>query len=77
MNCKPGDLALIVRAQANPAWLGRIVIVVRAFDPETWVTDPMPPGFDCVFDRALRPIRDNDGIDETMTWAPKRKGIAA
>ena len=30
MNCKPGDLAIVVRAQATPEMLGRIVTVVRA-----------------------------------------------
>lgn len=30
MNCKPGDLAIVVRAQAAPEMLGRIVTVVRA-----------------------------------------------
>lgn len=33
-------------------------------------------GFDAVFsDSALRPIRDNDGQDETLTWAGKPKEV--
>lgn len=30
MNCKPGDLAIVVRVRATPEMLGRIVTVVRA-----------------------------------------------
>ena len=30
MNCKPGDLAIVVRARNTPEMLGRIVTVVRA-----------------------------------------------
>lgn len=33
-------------------------------------------GFDAVFsDSALRPIRDSDGQDETLTWAGKPKEV--
>ena len=40
MNCKPGDLALVVRARATPEMLGRIVTVVRAPVPgEIFKTD--------------------------------------
>ena len=30
MNCKPGDLAIVIRAGQTPQMLGRIVTVVRA-----------------------------------------------
>lgn len=30
MNCKPGDLAVVVRARFTPAMLGHYVVVVRA-----------------------------------------------
>ena len=40
MNCKPGDLALVVRARATPEMLGRIVTVVRLATPgERFKTD--------------------------------------
>lgn len=69
MNCKPGDLAVIIRARKKPEWLGRVVEVIRPFDSESWVTDPMPSEFVSVMDCALRPIRDSDGEDETLIWA--------
>lgn len=80
--CRPGDLAVYVGRDVD--FLGRTMTVVRE-DPEAfrhtgcvaWVVDPpMPskrwPGMfaDGVFDSALRPLRDNDGQDETLTWAP-------
>ena len=40
MNCKPGDLAIVVRARNTPEMLGRIVTVVRAPVPgEIFKTD--------------------------------------
>ena len=50
-----------------------------------WVIEPRLPGWNGqtrnVFtpDDFLRPIRDNDGQDETLTWAglPKKKGVEA
>lgn len=40
MNCKPGDLAIVVRARHTPEMLGRIVTVIReAQDGERFRTD--------------------------------------
>ena len=40
MNCKPGDLAIVIRARKTPEMLGRIVTVVRASVPgEIFKTD--------------------------------------
>ena len=40
MNCKPGDLAIVVRARHTPEMLGRIVTVVRSPVPgELFKTD--------------------------------------
>ena len=96
MNCKPGDLAVIVRAD-NPSNLGRIVRCVRLADDtggtygpsgefagnQCWWIDASIVSFDknavvriCP-DYFLRPIRDNDGTDETLTWASKPQGVAA
>ena len=52
---------------------------------DCWVTEPRLPGWkgtakDCYTpDDFLRPIRDNDGQDETLTWArlPKKEGVKA
>lgn len=40
MNCKPGDLAIVVRAHQTPKMLGRIITVVRLVVPgERFKTD--------------------------------------
>lgn len=52
---------------------------------DCWIVEPRPPGWrgrthDAFTpDDFLRPIRDNDGQDETLTWAglPKKKGVEA
>lgn len=86
MNCKPGDLAVVVRCRANPAWVGHVLRVVRLHpidgvphwvcEPDTYVhpTDGMLLAW---MDRDLRSIRDNDGTDETLTWAPKPEKVEA
>lgn len=93
MNCKPGDLAVIVRSgqQMN---IGRFVRVLRPFAgrPESWwVTSDSelhgaysswPPGAEVgQYDSHLRPIRDpgDDAKDETLSWlpVPNREGVEA
>jgi hypothetical protein len=86
MNCKPGDLAVVVAAD-NPENIGRIVLVLgQAHRPGTWVIRYHGhPGVTAVgpcwepwtYDYELRPIRDNDGEDETLTWAGKPEGVPA
>lgn len=52
---------------------------------DCWITEPQLPAWSGqtrnVFtpDDFLRPIRDNDGQDETLTWAglPTKKGVKA
>ena len=84
MNCKPGDLAVIVRSSAGNE--GRMVQCLRLatsqeleeanFAPlPTWVLDqPLPTVLGAVVhmarDEALRPIRDpgDDATDETLLW---------
>ena len=39
--------------------------------------DLTPVPWHMVEDKFLRPIRDNDGEDETLTWAGKPEGVAA
>lgn len=93
MNCKPGDLAVVVRAEKMPENLGRLVIVERAADEQEFVRNhaghiwivrtaagsPMSAMFSSgrvgqvisrpYSDSALRPIRPNEGEDESLSWA--------
>jgi hypothetical protein len=72
MNCKPGDLAMYVGIDQADA--GKVVRVVGPFTSTSWVVEPPLSPFRGhsgrnVKDAALRPIRDSDGEDETLTWA--------
>jgi hypothetical protein len=87
MNCKPGDLAVVLRSICGNE--GKIVRCVRFVGtkpiqfPEgtrlvgnLWEIDPPLPGFDGLLalyatDGDLKPIRDNDGEDETLSWKEK------
>lgn len=99
LNCRPGDLAVVVGAPYTPEMIGMIVLCDRlAIDGEvvdgsklrkaspnapSWVVhavgNSIPMRTWCgkllhkksrvVGDRYLRPIRDNDQDDETLTWA--------
>ena len=75
MNCKQGDLAVILRSAAGNE--GKIVRCVRSFIGSgewgrgpRWVTDPPVPGTQrkCAYplDAVMRPIRDSDGEDEIL-----------
>jgi hypothetical protein len=79
MNCKPGDLAVIVRTERvdGKKYIGRIVRCLHPILDFGWIVEPNVPGFIGVHDRCLKPIRDNDGDDETLTWAPRRQGVEA
>jgi hypothetical protein len=85
MNCKQGDLAIIVKCEICPEAIGSIVRCVE-FKPghsgrAAWVIDREVHSVKVVngfkfsggwfLDACLRPIRDNDGEDETLTWAGK------
>ena len=105
LNCKPGDLAIIIRPSVSgPQLLGMIVKVLHAAPthnfalPDGYVQMSDRPGYWVVEfprpidvpvqigrivgtrtaryaiapDRALRPIRDNDGEDETLQWVPRK-----
>lgn len=110
MNCKPGDLAIIVGGRYTPQLIGHIVKVIgpytqrsndKPITPEDGVvweicyTDgrlipqaqrykdtKIFSGFALrktrpYLDKFLRPIRDVDGQDETLTWAKKPKKVKA
>lgn len=66
MNCKPGDLAVILRA-LWPENVGRLVTVIRLHIPGVWLTEGHGPGIYCD-DADLLPIRPqpDDAIDEVI-----------
>lgn len=74
MNCKPGDVAMIVSVYTKDAHkhLGEIVECVDWFldfdGNERWNIRARD-GMDTCDDCNMRPIRDNDGEDETLQWA--------
>ncbi|MDI4633310.1 hypothetical protein J7U46_09650 [Pelomonas sp. V22] len=80
MNCKPGDLAVVVRGYPAKN-VGKVVrvsrinpLVSKQYGEPIWDSDDdswMWP------DSTLLPIRDNDGEDETLTWAGKPEAVPA
>lgn len=78
-NCKPGDLAVVVRVTNEDIrpFLGRVLRCVRLSTsrPDCWFTEPELTPRTAVYDGALRPIRDQPGADETLTWADKQCDI--
>lgn len=92
MNCKQGDLAVVVKA-ALPQNVGLIVKVV-SLDPHwkepIWILTEkiartgvslidgsLTSGIDRCRDACLRPIRDSDGADETLSWASVPNKVSA
>ena len=87
LNCKPGDLAVVVRSTAGNE--GKFCTVLRLATASEryqaqflsgepmWVTDVQfmsTWGDFCalMFDAYLSPIHDNDGEDETLQWVPRK-----
>lgn len=86
MNCKQGDLAVIVQAKLDARHLGKLVRCVRIAsewpksDPPAWVIDPpLDSRFTQVYDYVLRPIRPqrNDATDEMIQLLGKPEGVRA
>lgn len=90
MNCKPGDLAVIVRP-SNPQNIGKIVRVIEC-KLTSWIDGSTGYGWSFegpvmfgitgvkatrINDDILRPIRDQPGQDESLTWAPKPEKVTA
>ena len=86
MNCKPGDLAIVVKSIAGNE--GKIVRVLRLhpnppfnfFDGPRWFIDRVlldnaGDPIDHLADVVLRPIRGTELQDETLTWAGKPKEV--
>jgi len=93
MNCKQGDLAIVVRSSAGNE--GKIVTCLRlatieeieqtnlrkdmypywaidqALPTRTYITNRPAGNFSFVPDCVLKPLRDNEGEDETFQWAGK------
>jgi len=73
MNCKPGDMAIIVSAKPkDEKYIGRIVKVTTPFciDSEWYWEyeneELHKAGFTGIWDGHLRPIRDSDKEDEML-----------
>jgi hypothetical protein len=92
MNCRPGDLAVIVRVLTCTENIGGLVRVLEPADAGSWYVEALqslvargehddtkyrlPPGaHGRVSDRNLRPLRDDDGDDETLTWAGRPREL--
>lgn len=91
LNCKPGDLAIVVNSKSSPDCIGLITRVVSYLPDVTgdpaWIVDPPlhdgrlfngleRPG-NWWMDAALRPIRDQDGEDEILRIAGKPQEVKA
>ena len=76
LNCQPGDIAEYVGKDwaAYKKYLGKRFVILSASTPDIdgrhfWLVHPL-------FDEAcgecadvhLRPLRDRDGTDETLSW---------
>lgn len=97
LRCRPGDLAVVVKALSIPEHVGRFVIVERLADSSeyasgyvngaVWAVRSAAGGLlKCWFpsgriayvpvvfcaDAHLRPIRPNEGEDESLSWAKPR-----
>jgi hypothetical protein len=84
MNCKQGDIAIVVRIKPidPPSILGRIVHCVKAArHPLTgehgWEIEPELMDHHHILDSALRPIRNEPGEDESLTWAGRPQEVTA
>ena len=86
MNCKQGDLAIIVRCTLEPSANGKIVRCVSSFVIDGhvgWEIDPFVKVsngyYSSVVDRLLRPIRDpgDDAVDEIVRLVGKPEMVTA
>jgi len=83
MNCKPGDLAIVVKGDPIVN-IGKIIQVTKLLFPENsffgaiWDYEGnLHEACDGVGDSCLLPIRDQPGQDETLTWAPVPHKVTA
>lgn len=87
MNCKQGDLAIVVRSKAgHEGKIFRCVSYVGKargfFGDDYWEIDAIVLSIDgkpnsFFRDSWMRPIRDNDGEDEMLRIVGKPEGVTA
>ena len=88
MNCKPGDIAIVVRAGATAENVGKLVEVIEPSSayPGWWFVQSLSGYMSgsagrciggSIEDHRLRPLRDSGGDDETLTWAGKPAKVTA
>lgn len=73
MNCRPGDLAVVVKSQYDQTQIGKIVRVVEWCTwTKGWIVSPPILFYPSVHDEVLRPIRDPgaDAVDEVLQRLP-------
>lgn len=90
LNCRPGDLAVVIHGKN----IGLFVNVIESsvfFGPTYWLVESIgragtsvnPQGHRVVQHKSniedcrLRPLRDNPGQDETLTWIDVPTGVTA
>ena len=82
MNCKPRDLAIVIKSKQNN--LGKIVRCIEYLPEFKWedmpdgawivdgnITNIDPRGVNHMPDSFLKPLRDNYGEDESLTLIDK------
>jgi hypothetical protein len=79
MNCKPGDLVMVVGGHAKHLYgqVTRVVELLPGRSDPVWVIDPQLDTYWAGADKHLRPIRPQKGEDETLTWAGKPEQVTA
>lgn len=83
MNCKPGDLAIVVKSYTNQE--GMIVRCIRLVDHKyfpgdvVWLIDKSLKRGNWIHDDQLRPIRPqpDDAVDEMVQKLGKPEGVTA
>lgn len=70
MNCKQGEMAVIVSCRMRPEIVGTPVVCIAMYQgPEgvCWTVSPPIGNWRGIHDKCLRPIRPGDLEDETPT----------
>lgn len=83
LNMKVNELGIVIGCFNQKDFIGKIVRCKESFYSTrykcaAWIVDvDLGGNFEGIADKHLRPIRDSDGEDETLTWAGKPEGVAA
>jgi hypothetical protein len=75
MTFKAGDIAIVVGAHKETQHIGKIVTLREKFfsffhQCDGWRVDIDVGAYAGIAEKHLRPIRDQPGEGETLTWAP-------